>query len=339
MSKLLAALLGLLSSLAPLVADVSSSDSPDALYMQVLQSQGLYFPGVKPWHLKASYTVFDSDGKHPANGVFEEWWMGPHKYKLSYRRSDFSQTDYATDAGLYRQGEQAWPHRAELWIPIDLMEAMPDLRGMKELTFRRADFTGQAQLRCLTVSEAADPYPVTGKIYPTYCIDPKSPVLRLSSPFPPFAETVFNRILGFQGHYIAGDIKTNAYGKTIFQLTIDSLEVLASPEDRLFTPPPDAVLLPKGPVPLSMGSMQVLKEVAPNYSSLAQAEHFEGTVRIQAVIGPDGHVRTAKVIDGPRILQQAALDAVYQWIFRPFLVSGEPVEVNAETGMGFKLSR
>lgn len=329
----------LLSSLwlAPAMADMAAPDSPDALSTEVLQSQGLNFSGAKPWHLKASYTVFDKDGKDPVNGVFEEWWTGPHTYKLSYSRPGFSQTDYATDAGLYRQGEQAWPRGEELWIPISLMEPMPDLRGIKDLALRKAEFTGEAKLRCVAVTGSAEPYPVTGKTYPTFCIDPTSPVVRLSVPYGSTEETTFNRILGFQGHYVAGDIKTYRSGKTIFQLTVDSLEGLANAKDGLFTPPSDAVLLPPGPP--SVGSMKILKSAPTMYPALAKAEHWDGAVHIEAAVDRNGHVLSAKVIDGPRMLQQVALDSVNQWIFRPFLVGGEPVEINAETKVRFKLGR
>jgi TonB family protein len=214
---------------------------------------------------------------------------------------------------------------------------MPDLRAIKELALQKAEFTGEAKLRCVAVTGSAETYPVTGKTYPTFCIDPTSPVMRLSVPYGSTEETTFNRILDFQGHYVAGDIKTYRDGKTIFQLTVDSLEGLAGPQDGLFTVPSDAVLLAKGPP--SFGSMKALKNAPAVYPVLAKAQHWVGTVHIQASVDRNGHVLSAKVIDGPVILQQAALNSVNQWIFRPFLVGGEPVDVNTETGMIFRLGR
>jgi len=46
-----------------------------------------------------------------------------------------------------------------------------------------------------------------------------------------------------------------------------------------------------------------------------------------------------KVIDGPPQLQQAALAAVRQWVYRPYLVNGEPVEVMTTVNVVFALSR
>jgi TonB family protein len=314
-------------------------NDPDALYALVLKSQGLNFPGVKPWHIKASYTVFDTDGSHPVNGVFEEWWMGPHKYKRSYSRAGFTQTDYAANAELYRVGNQQWPIREELWIPTDLTEPLPNLHGAEEFTLQKADFTGNAKLRCIALTYPVGPTAVVGAVYPTFCIDPGAPVLRLSVPRGSPKETIYNRILGFQGHYVAGDIQTDFNGKTIFRLTVNSLDLLQSSNDGLFTPPSDALLLQVGTMPLPLTGMRLLKSVMPVYPSLAKTEHFDGVVNIQATIGRDGHVAKAKIVDGPRILQQAALDAVQHWIYRPFMVSGEPVEVDTPAKVMFRLGR
>lgn len=306
--------------------------------MLALKSQGLTFAGVKPWHIKASYTLFDAKGNNPVNGVFEEWYMGRHRYKRSYNRPGFTQTDYGTDAGLYRSGEQKWPTREELQIPINLFEPLPDLQSTKDFTFQKADFSGGVKLRCIVLAYAqkSTAYFIT---FPTFCIDPGFPVLRLNVPYGASSETIYNRTQTFQNHYIAGELIANIGGKTIFKLTVDALERLQDTDDAMFAPPSDAVLLPPGPIPLPLGSLQVLKSVAPIYPALAKAQRYEGTVNIQITVDGRDHVTKAKVIDGPRMLQQASLDAVNQFIYRPFRVSGEPVEVDTEHRVIFKLGR
>jgi periplasmic protein TonB len=53
-----------------------------------------------------------------------------------------------------------------------------------------------------------------------------------------------------------------------------------------------------------------------------------GTVVFHAIIGKDGHVETLSVISGPEMLRSACLDAVRQWTYRPYLLNGNPVEVD-----------
>jgi len=310
---------------------------PDALYALVLKSQGLNFPGVKPWHIKASYTVFDAKGENPVNGVFEEWFVGPHKYKLSYTRPGFNQTDYGTGAGLYRVGEQKWTSGEELWIPISLMQPMPDVRGDKIFTLLAAEFTGSVKLRCLQLADSAHPIPHPGASNPTFCIDPASPVVRLGIPYGPGRETIYNHILGFQGHSVPGEILINIRGKTTFKLTVDSLDSLQGANDALLSPPSDAVLIPPGPVKISSGSTQGLRTVSAVFPALAEKDHFEGIVFIQATIDRNGHVTNPKILRGPRIYQQSALNAASQWVFRPFLLGGEPAEVDTQVGVAFNV--
>ncbi len=313
-------------------------DDPETLYMLTVKSQGLNFPGVKPWHIKASYILFDAKGQNPVNGVFEEWYVGPHRYKRSYTRAGFTQIDYGTDAGLYRSGEQKWPTREELRIPINLFEPLPDLQGAKDFTFQKADFTGDVKLRCIVLAYAQQPtaYFTT---FPTFCIDPGSPVLRLNVPYGAHSETIYNRTQTFQNHYIAGELIANIDGKTIFRLTLDALERLQDTDDARFTPPSDSVLLPPGPIQLPRGSLHVLKSVAPLYPALAKAQRYEGTVNLQITVDGRGHVAKAKVIDGPRMLQDASIDAVKQWIYLPFRISGEPVEVETQASVTLWLGR
>jgi TonB family protein len=265
--------------------------------------------------------------------------VGPHRYKRSYTRPGFTQTDYGTNAGLYRSGEQNWAAQDEFRIPINLLEPLPDLRGSKDFTFEKADFTGDVKLRCIVLAHSNGANPVAGVTFPTFCIDPETPVLRLSVPYGASTETIYNRIQVFQNHYVAGQLIINIRGKTVFKLAVDSLERLQDPDNAMFTPPSDAVLLPPGPIPLRPGSLQILKSVAPMYPALAKAQRYEGTVIIWITVDGSGHVAKAKVIDGPRMLQQAALDAVSQSIYRPFLVSGEPVEVVLELRVIFNEGR
>jgi len=60
---------------------------------------------------------------------------------------------------------------------------------------------------------------------------------------------------------------------------------------------------------------------------------------LNAVIGKDGHVDNLKVVSGPSKLQQSALDAVRQWLYKPYLVNGEPVEVETKISVIYSLQK
>ncbi|MBS1802150.1 MAG: M56 family metallopeptidase [Acidobacteria bacterium] len=72
---------------------------------------------------------------------------------------------------------------------------------------------------------------------------------------------------------------------------------------------------------------QLLAKVPPVYPPKAKAAKIQGKVVLDAVVGRDGQVENLKVVSGPKELQQSALDAVRQWVYKPFLLNSEPVNV------------
>ena len=83
----------------------------------------------------------------------------------------------------------------------------------------------------------------------------------------------------------------------------------------------------------------LIHDVTPNYPPEAGRARIEGTVVLMAVIGKDGTVQDVRVESGLPILAQAAMDAVKQWRYRPYLLNGEPVEVDSRITINFTLSR
>ena len=98
--------------------------------------------------------------------------------------------------------------------------------------------------------------------------------------------------------------------------------------------------LPKRIV-ISPGVMQAFLDhkTAPTYPIEAKKAGIEGTVELDAIIGTDGLVKDLKVIVGPALLQQAALDAVKTWRYRPYLLNGQPVEVRTMMNVVFSLGK
>jgi protein TonB len=93
-------------------------------------------------------------------------------------------------------------------------------------------------------------------------------------------------------------------------------------------------------VRVSQGVTQgmVLHRVQPTYPPLARTARVQGSVILAAVIGKDGTIQNLHVISGHPLLTQAALDAVKQWRYRPYILNGEPVEVDTQVTVNFTLS-
>jgi protein TonB len=92
-------------------------------------------------------------------------------------------------------------------------------------------------------------------------------------------------------------------------------------------------------VPAPMAEANLVYDVAPKYPPEAGRARIEGTVVLLAVIGKDGTVEDVSVVKGLPMLAQAAIEAVKQWRYRPYLVNGEPVEIDSQITINFNLSK
>jgi protein TonB len=81
----------------------------------------------------------------------------------------------------------------------------------------------------------------------------------------------------------------------------------------------------------------LLQKVQPVYPPIAKAARVQGTVVLQAKISKTGSIEDLHVVSGPAMLQQAALDAVKSWRYRPYLLNNEPVEVETTVNVIFTL--
>jgi len=83
----------------------------------------------------------------------------------------------------------------------------------------------------------------------------------------------------------------------------------------------------------------LLRQVKPVYPPLARQARIQGTVKLQAIISRDGTIQQLQVMSGHPLLVPAALDAVKQWVYKPTLLNGEPVEVVTVIDVNFTLSQ
>ena len=81
----------------------------------------------------------------------------------------------------------------------------------------------------------------------------------------------------------------------------------------------------------------LLQKTQPVYPPIAKAARVSGTVVLQATISKTGAIENLRVVSGPAMLQQAALDAVRSWRYMPYLLNNEPVEVETTVNVIFTL--
>ena len=83
----------------------------------------------------------------------------------------------------------------------------------------------------------------------------------------------------------------------------------------------------------------LIKKVQPIYPANAIRMHVEGSVRLMATISKTGDITAVKVLGGEPLLAQSAVDAVKQWKYKPYYLNGDPVEIQTQVTINFKLPR
>jgi periplasmic protein TonB len=103
-----------------------------------------------------------------------------------------------------------------------------------------------------------------------------------------------------------------------------------------------AVVHPDTAGPMRVSSMVVegliIRKTIPQYPPVPKAMGVQGTVVLQATISRSGTIENLRVISGPAMLQQAALDAVKTWRYKPYMLNEQPVEVETTVNVVFSIS-
>jgi TonB family protein len=282
----------------------------------------------------------------------------------------FSRTEYGTENGGLQTGDQS-PAPWQLdELRHDLVSPLPREEFMATWSLEDGPKEdGADSRRCVTMKRPPAAPAIATVLYGIFCFHPKSAAL-LSTGNLDTVQTHFSKSVSFQGHFLPGDIELNVRGQVVLSAHLESFETLTKTEEAAIVPPPGtttsheikvfgmkgsgqpprSVFLPgpaPGPLQLSGDGKMAISpgtavgllnsKVPPVYPPIAKAARVQGTVVLQAVIGKDGQVSELQIVSGPAMLRQAAMDAVKQWTYKPYIFNGKPVEVLTTVNVIFTL--
>jgi TonB family protein len=96
---------------------------------------------------------------------------------------------------------------------------------------------------------------------------------------------------------------------------------------------------PAAPLPVGgdVKSARLISSTAPVYPTIARAQRISGDVKIDALVEANGVVSSMKVVAGPPLLQQSAMEAVRHWRYQPAQLDGKAVPMHLTVTVQFKL--
>ncbi len=113
-----------------------------------------------------------------------------------------------------------------------------------------------------------------------------------------------------------------------------SISTLLDPRQPLYAPSTPEQIRVGG----NVQQTNLINQPKPAYPSAAKQARVQGVVRFEAVIGKDGAIKDLKLLSGHPLLVQASIEAVQQWMYKPTLLNGNPVEVITTIDVNFTLS-
>jgi TonB family protein len=344
-----------------------------AFLAEAAQRNSLEVGDLSPWHMRATYKLYDDDGKPADEGVFEEYRASASKFRVSYKSPSYSHVVYGTgraDRAVYIEGVDGSSQRYPLVLLWGAMvKPLPEAKFL-DLTDAEGTLVdgklGRFNCVNLKVKASAGSTAPSGFPLARYCFEEGQTSLRFQSS-PNTAEAtneVRVAVTNFAGRTIPSDLQIIRHQKLVLAVHLEVIEEVSNMDDGLFKQPPDTPLYPTMALPATVASPlaigastgatpssmelivseqmakeQLLEAPSPVYPPIAKAARISGTVVLKAVIAKDGAVRSLEAVSGPPMLQGAAVDAVKKWRYKPFRVAGKAVEVQTTVNVIFQLEQ
>ena len=284
-----------------------------------------------------SFQLMDAKGRPSEQGTIEEWWKTPSMYKVVFTSPSYSSTEIHVADGIYRAKDTgSAPYllelvREQIVHPLTIDDVQ---KGVLRMEKRESS---KVPLDCIMVAQPLKGVeaPPLG-LFPTYCMDRDKDVLRASYNFG--NQTVLrNHLAVFQKRAVPMSLIVQSGDKAIATSQIEDLRGFALQESDFAT----TGLVNVDKITDVLGSVMgghAISQERPVYPDRAKFNHVTGTVRLGAIIGTDGRVRSLKFNSIPDAdLGIAAVAAVRHWRYQPYLVNGVPVEVQTEITVNFEM--
>ena len=137
----------------------------------------------------------------------------------------------------------------------------------------------------------------------------------------------------------SANVQPNGVTEPELELNGDSVSTGETSLGANFSESTNQLAAPAAPVAVGgdVRPARMISSVPPVYPALAKTQHVAGDVRIDALIDANGRVTTMKVVSGPSLLHQAAMDALRQWKYQAAILDGKAVAMHLTVTIQFRL--
>ncbi len=333
-----------LVAVALLVFAPLSAQSTDQLLDRLrltAAADALESPDSLPFHLKATILLEAQYHRPVRQGTVQIWSAGAGSRRITYDLPDYHATFLHTPDGDYRTPGAAPPPYLVKYLLDQALHPLPQSldSAQYEAALQKHTF-GKTDLDCITLTSLAARPPASGLAEPRkFCLDPASSDLRVT--FDVYGQSTIRETVGtFRDHRVAIQLATSFTSTPVAHLHVDELKGQAAPYPELADS--TGLVREKNPAAVVAGRIlagSIRTKQTPVYPTIARQKLIFGSVLLHAIIGVDGHIRYLEVIGSPDdSLTESAMNAVQNWTYSPYLLNGQPTEVDTTIVVNFNPS-
>ena len=345
---LLACLSGVSVGLAQAPAAATGSDAgvkaPSAERLDMLahrllaaavKSNGLAGGDLKPWHLKVNFSMRpQGNDSKPVSGTFEEWYADRDHWRRTYTspEPEWNGSEWRVGKAHRFVTKRRLNEFDVYWLTsrvarpvVNPLYQVDDIRPGDALLVQR-ETTAGVTLNCTSLAHPTEQYGRMPEwVVPTMCFDNELHVRVMRS------ESIVGQFFDlqpFQGRSIARDVQLIVAGSLFCEMKVTLLEVVDRVDEALLKPDAGTAELPFA---MESGDPQpvAIYQVGASIPLVTGHLPYRGSLAFPVIIRKDGSVKVEGGVSGGALqyIWDAVSNAVGRWKYEPYLVEGQPVEV------------
>jgi TonB family protein len=327
---------------------------------KLVAANNLDIKGNSPFDLAMTFQTYGMDGTPAETGTVEEWWGAPGSRRVEVHMAGLNEDGSAPEGAAPALVRDAYLVRQLLDAAVNPVPPAPmasrvlatrngepvadtkmtGTQAIGELTTESVKF-GKVKLDC-TAPKLSSKEMDMNAILATMCVEPQTMDVLILEGLGG-RETVVRAATGkFRDTFVALNLCVVYLGRDAITGKLTTMKTL--------DPATLAVKLPEALAPKVSGPENArvaggviagnrISFVEPEYPEMAKMQHLSGSVLLGAVIGKDGAIRSlVPLASTDRMFTNSATEAVRRWKYRPYLLNGEPTEVDTTITVNFALS-
>jgi TonB family protein len=335
MRRMVAIALGMMlaASVVNARAQGAAQAPPTDDWGKLVEVNNLDVKGNTPFHMGMTFQLYDLSGKPSATGSFETWWTGVGRRRTVVTLAGLNGDGSAPEGADARTVRDAYLVSQLIELAIHPVPSMPSSAGMVTKPLR----SGKFELEC-TSPKSSSTEAMDAQLG-TVCVAPNTTDVLTMQGFGGHVTVLRPKTGKFHDTFVGIELRIYYLGRDAIAGKLTIMHANDSTDAKAATP----VTTPSEPGVARISGEVIaghrIKFVEPRYPEAAKISHSSGSVLMNAVIGKDGVVRRlVPIASTDSMFTDSAMDSVRQWKYSPYLLNGEPTEVDTTITLNFAIN-